>query len=176
MYRILSDILPQLKHVGFLLLLRFRLHSSRSGRFCRNPFPSFKVIPVLNVASLGISVFPLHASLSACNRDMPLFHSSVQTVAWWHSQPHGEVLSEQSFHGDFQARLPPRVVSCLHIYGIVAYNSFTFIQRLKSLAFCSGDRKSQSNAFRQVLTSWSMSYGILLIVREPLRIRFSHKM
>ena len=115
--------------MGFLLLLRFSLHSSRSGRFCRNPLPSFKVIPVLNVASLGISVFPLQASLSACNRDMPLFHSSVQTAVWWHSQPHVEVLSEQSFHGDFQARLPPRVVSCLHKNGIVAYNSFAFIQR-----------------------------------------------
>ena len=132
------DILPQLKHVGFLLLLRFRLHSSRSGRFCRNPLPCFKAIPVLNVASLGISVFPLHASLSACNRDMPLFHSSAQTAVWWHSQPHGEVLSDQSVHGDFRARLPMRVVSCPHLYGIFAYNSFTFIQRLKSLAFCSG--------------------------------------
>ncbi len=77
-----ADILPQLKHVGFLLLLRFRLHSSRFGRFCRNPLPSLKVASVLNVASLGVSVLPLHASLSACNRDMPLFHSSIQTAVW----------------------------------------------------------------------------------------------
>ena len=37
-----SDILSSAKG-RFSLLLRFRLHSSRSGRFCENPLPSSKV-------------------------------------------------------------------------------------------------------------------------------------
>ncbi len=50
----------------------FRLHSSRSGRFCGNPLPSFGVFPVLKVATLWVSVLHLHTSLSACNRDVSL--------------------------------------------------------------------------------------------------------
>jgi hypothetical protein len=33
---------------------------------------SFEVVPAQNVASLGVSVLPLHTSLSACNSDIPL--------------------------------------------------------------------------------------------------------
>ena len=72
MLNMLTDILPQLKHVGFSLLLRFRLHSSRSGRFCMNLLQSFGVFPVLKVAPLWVSVLHLHTSLSACKRDMSL--------------------------------------------------------------------------------------------------------
>ena len=68
---------PQRKHRRFSLLLDFRLHSSRSGRFRKNPLPSLKVAADFNVASLGVSVLPLHASLSACNRDTPLFVSCL---------------------------------------------------------------------------------------------------
>ena len=53
-------------------MLPFRLHTSRSGRFRKNPLPSLKVAADFNVASLGVSVLPLHASLSTCNRDTPL--------------------------------------------------------------------------------------------------------
>jgi len=98
-----SDILSSLELRRFSLFLRFCFHSSRSRQFCGNLLQSSGVAPVLNVASLGISVFPLHASLSACNRDMFQIHSSAKTAEWEHSQPHGEVLSEQSVHGDFSA-------------------------------------------------------------------------
>ena len=50
----------------------FRLHSSRYGRFCGNPLPSFGVFPVLKVAPLWVSALHLHTSLSACNRDVSL--------------------------------------------------------------------------------------------------------
>ncbi len=53
-------------------MLHFYLHTSRSGRFRKNPLPSLKVAADFNVASLGVSVLPLHASLSTCNRDTPL--------------------------------------------------------------------------------------------------------
>ena len=43
----------------------------RSG-FCRT-LSSFNVAEHPCVAFLGISVFPLHTSLSVCNQDMPLF-------------------------------------------------------------------------------------------------------
>ena len=59
----------QRKHWRFSLLLRFHLHSSRSGRFCKNPLPSLKVAADFNVASSWVSVTPLHASLSACDRN-----------------------------------------------------------------------------------------------------------
>ena len=64
---------PQRKHWRFSLLLRFRLHSSRSGRFCKNQLPSSKVAADFNVASLGVCVIPMHASLSACNRNTEVF-------------------------------------------------------------------------------------------------------
>ena len=53
-------------------MLRFRLHSSRSGRFCKNLLLSLKVAADYSVASLGVSVLPLHASLSTYNWDTPL--------------------------------------------------------------------------------------------------------
>ncbi len=67
----ITDILSSAKG-RFSLLLRFRLHSSRSGRFCENPLPSSKVAADYSIASLWVSVLPLHASLSACNRDTSL--------------------------------------------------------------------------------------------------------
>jgi hypothetical protein len=107
-------------------LLRFRLHPSRSEWFCENLLQSFGVFPVLKVAPLWVSVFHLHASLSACNRDMPSIHSSVRTAERRHSQPHAEVLTDQSLHGDFHARLPhvfTRVISCLNINAIARYKN-----------------------------------------------------
>ncbi len=121
---LLSDILPQLKLVGFSLLLPFRLHPSRSGRFCLNPLPSFGVFPALKVAPLEVSVLSLHASLSVCNRDMSSTRFSAQATEWRHFQPHGEVLSDQSLHGDFHARLShvsTGVVSCLNLNAIAIY-------------------------------------------------------
>ena len=53
-------------------MLRFRLHSSRSGRFRKNLLLSLKVAADYSVASLGVSVLPLHASLSTYNWDTPL--------------------------------------------------------------------------------------------------------
>ena len=105
-------------------MLSFRLHPLRSGRFCGNPLPSFGVSPVLRVAPLGVSVLPLHASLSACNRDMPSTHSSAQTAERRHSQPHAEVPTDQSLQRDFYARLS-RVftggVSCLDLNTIARH-------------------------------------------------------
>ncbi len=107
-------------------MLRFRLHPSRSEWFCENLLQSFDVFPVLKVSPLWVSVFHLHASLSACNRDMPSIHSSVRTAELRHSQPHAEVLTDQSLHGDFHARLPhvfTRVISCLNINAIARYKN-----------------------------------------------------
>ncbi len=121
MLNMLTDILPQLKHVGFSLLLRFRLHSSRSGRFCMNLLQSFGVFPVLKVAPLWVSVLHLHASLSVCNVDTSSIRSSAQTAERRHSQPHAEVLTDQPLHGDFHARLPHVFtggVSCLNFNAI----------------------------------------------------------
>jgi len=132
---ITSDILPQLKLVGFSLLLPFRLHPSRSGRFCLNPLPSFGVFPVLKVAPLEVSVLSLHASLSACNRDMSLSIPLPRLRNGDIPQPHAEVLSDQSLHGDFHARLShvsTGVVSCLNLNAIaIYYMGFAFILRLK---------------------------------------------
>ena len=97
------DILPQLKHVGFSLLLSFRLHPSLSWQFCVNPLPSSGVFPVLKVAPLWVSLIHMHASLSACNLDIPSARSSVKTAERRHSQPHAEGLPDQSLHGDFHA-------------------------------------------------------------------------
>jgi hypothetical protein len=66
----------------------FPHHFSRSGGFCENPLRSFEVFTALEVAPLGVSVLPLHASLSACNRDMSLSCSSVWAVEQGHSQPY----------------------------------------------------------------------------------------
>ena len=88
-------------------MLRFRLHSSRSGRFCKNPLPSLKVAADFNVASLGVYVIHLHASLSAYNRDSPLSISCLIGIQR-HSQPCKEVLSDQSIARDFIARLSSR--------------------------------------------------------------------
>ena len=147
-------------------MLRFRLHPSRSRRFCKIPLPSFKVVPVLNVASLGVSVLPLHASLSACNRDMPLVRSSVQTAERGHSQPHVEVLSEQSFHGDFHARLPLRVVSCLNSYNCGEYRGFAIHPLPESMGLsCSRDCKGIS--FSLPLRVGQNSRIFLLSVLHP---------
>jgi len=37
--------------------------------FCRTSILELRVVPILNVAPLGVSVLPLHASLSTCNLD-----------------------------------------------------------------------------------------------------------
>ena len=97
----------QRKHWRFSLLLRFHLHSSRSGRFCKNPLPSLKVAADFNVASLVVYAIPLHTSLSACNRDTPLSVSCLIGIQR-HSQPCKEVLSDQSIARDFIARLSSR--------------------------------------------------------------------
>jgi hypothetical protein len=58
---------------------------------------------------------------------MPSIHSSVRTAERRHSQPHAEVLTDQSLHGDFHARLPhvfTGVVSCLNINAIARYKNF----------------------------------------------------
>ena len=68
----IADILSSLKLRRFSLLHLFPHHFSRSGGFCENPLRSFEVFTVLEVAPLGVSVLPLHASLSACNLDIPL--------------------------------------------------------------------------------------------------------
>ncbi|OWP57069.1 MAG: hypothetical protein B2I17_02600 [Thermoplasmatales archaeon B_DKE] len=47
-------------------------------------------------------------------------HSSARTVEWKHSQPHGEVLSEQSIHGDFSATTSS---------GNIAHSSFVLDSR-----------------------------------------------
>ena len=130
-----ADTLSVLNDWRSLLLLHFRLFFSRSGRFCGNPLPSFGVSPVPGVASLWVLVLQLHTSLSACNRDMPLIHSSAWTVERRHSQPHGEVLSVQSFHGDFHARLPRRIVSCLEIIPCSNIEVSQFIHITSSVAF-----------------------------------------
>ena len=85
---------PQRKHRRFSLLLDFRLHSSRSGRFRKNPLPSLKVAADFNVASLGVSVLPLHASLSTCNWDMPLSASRLAGT-----QRHSQPLTEDFIEG-----------------------------------------------------------------------------
>ncbi len=64
---------------SFSLLLRFRLHPSRFGRFCKNPFTSSNIFTVLKITFLLVSAFHVHTSLSACNGDMPSTHSPVQT-------------------------------------------------------------------------------------------------
>jgi hypothetical protein len=79
----------------------FPHHFSRSGGFCENPLRSFEVFTALEVAPLGVSVLPLHASLSACNRDMSLSCSSVWAVEQGHSQPYHQspngTTSDQGF-------------------------------------------------------------------------------
>ena len=65
------DILPQLKHVGFSLLLRFRLHPSLSWQFCGNLLQSSGVFQVLKVAPLWVSVLHLHA-IEICPLPVPL--------------------------------------------------------------------------------------------------------
>ena len=97
----------QRKHWRFSLLLRFHLHSSRSGRFCKNPLPSLKVAADFNVASSWVSVIPLHTSLSAYNRDSPSSISCLIGIQR-RSQPCKEVLSDQSIARDFIARLSSR--------------------------------------------------------------------
>ena len=67
-------------------MLPFRLHTSRSGRFRKNPLPSLKVAADFNVASLEVSVLPLHASLSTCNQDASL-SASYLTGTQRRSQP-----------------------------------------------------------------------------------------
>lgn len=71
-----ADILPPLKHVGFCFSSGSVLKSRdiQSG-FCRTRWRSFGVAFRLSVAPLGVSVLPLHASLSACNRDTLSFAS-----------------------------------------------------------------------------------------------------
>ncbi len=92
----LADILPLLKHVGFLLFLMIRLHPSRSGRFCRNQLLSFKVDAGYGVASLGISVFPLHASLSTCNWNMPfactMLYRGTEAFPTCYTSPYGSMM------------------------------------------------------------------------------------
>ena len=99
----LADILSSLKLRRFSLLHLFPHHFSRPGGFCDNPLRSFEVFTALEVAPLGVSVLPLHASLSACNRDMSLSCSSVRAVEQEHSQsyhrsPDGST-SDQGFNG-----------------------------------------------------------------------------
>ena len=144
MYRILSDILPQLKHVGFSLLLRFRLHSSRSGRFCMNLLQSFGVFPVLKVAPLWVSVLHLHTSLSACNRDMSLpiplprlrngDIPNPMLKSLWINHCMGIFMHDflMIFH---RSSFMPESQCLCEMY------RFEFIPRLKSWAFCSDDRK-----------------------------------
>jgi hypothetical protein len=56
-----------------LLLLPFTPSSlTVRERFAEPPLLSFDVVPALDVAPLGVLLLPLHASLSACNLDMPL--------------------------------------------------------------------------------------------------------
>ena len=95
---------PQRKHPRFSLLLRFRLHSSLSGRFCKNQLPSLKVAADFNVASSWVSVIPLHTSLSAYNRDSPSSISCLIGIQG-RPQPCKEFLSDQSIAKDFSARL-----------------------------------------------------------------------
>ena len=102
---------------------------------CWNPLPSHGVSPVPWVTPLRVSVLKLHTSLSACNRDIPLIHSSAWTVERRLSQPNGEVLSIQSLHGDFHARLPRWVVSCLEISPCYNIEVSQFVHITSSVAF-----------------------------------------
>ena len=75
--RIEADILSSAKG-RFSLLLRFRLHSSRSGRFCKNPLPSSKVAADYSIASLRVSV-PCLAG--AQGRSQPLTEDFIEAIA-----------------------------------------------------------------------------------------------
>ena len=99
----------------------FPHHFSRSGGFCENPLLSFEVFTALEVAPLGVSVLPLHASLSACNRDMSLSCSSVRAVEQGHSQPYHRSpdgsTSDQGFNGTtFSERSLVHNFKCLQKY------------------------------------------------------------
>jgi hypothetical protein len=67
-----TDTLPRLKPVGFCFFLGFPSSLLTIGAgCCRTILSSFSVSIARGVASLGVSVLPLHTSLSACNRDTP---------------------------------------------------------------------------------------------------------
>ena len=73
----ITDILSSAKG-RFSLLLRFRLRSSRSGRFYENPLPSSKVAADYSVASLWVSV-PCLAG--AQGRSQPLTEDFIEAIA-----------------------------------------------------------------------------------------------
>ena len=134
-----TDILLQLKHVGFSLLLRFSSSFLTVRTVLREPITEFwRLSSPESCASVGISA-PL-AHIPVCMQSRCIFiHSSAKTAERRHSQPHAEVLPDQSLHGDFHAWLPhgfhrrsfmPEFQCHCEIYG------FGFIPRLKSSAFC----------------------------------------
>ena len=66
-----TDILSALKCGRFYLYTYFYPHFSRSEQVLQNlQILSLKVVIILDVASSGVSVLPLHTSLSVCNRPM----------------------------------------------------------------------------------------------------------
>jgi len=126
---------PLLKHRRFSLLHLFPHHFSRSGGFCLNPLRSFEVVTALNVAPPGVSVLPLHASLSACNRDMSLSCSCVWTLEQEHSQPYHQILKEQPAIEDLVVRLSHRGVSYAILNASMKISILQFISSLKVGAF-----------------------------------------
>ena len=102
----ITDILPQLKLVGFSLLLRLWSSSLTVRTVLLEPIAEFwRLSSPESCASVGISA-PL-AYIPVCMQWGCVFiHSSAKTAELRHSQPHAVVLPDQSLHGDFHARLP----------------------------------------------------------------------
>ena len=104
---VLSDILSSAKALEVLTFASLSPSFLTVWTVCENPLPSSKVAADFNGASLWVSVLPLHASLSACDRDSPSSISCLIGIQR-HSQPCKEVLSDQSIARDFIARLSSR--------------------------------------------------------------------
>ena len=119
---------PQLRPRRLSLLLPFRFNPPLCWQFCGNPLPSFGVFPVLKVAPLWVSVIHLHASLSACNGNMPSVRSSDQTAERWHSQPMLKSFQINHCMGIFMHDLLMVFtggVSCLNLSATARHISFT---------------------------------------------------
>ena len=98
-----SYVLPQLKLVRFSLLLSFSSSSLTVRTVLRELIIEFwRLSSPESCASVGISA-PV-AYIPVCMQSGCVFiHSSAKTAGRRHSQPHAEVLPDQSLHGDFHA-------------------------------------------------------------------------
>ncbi len=179
-----SDILSTPRRWRLPLLLCFSLH--RSGRFCGNPLTSFGVSPVQRVAPLGVSVLPLHASLSTCNRDTPLVLPFFRIVRRRRSQPQGEVLSEQSASENFCATTYFTRKQCLctkscfkgrninfshfiHIASSVAFVLKLFVKITRMQCFCLGRVKERSKQWQKFrIDPGSHTYLLTISINDKL--------